>query len=300
MIVTFWGVRGSTPVPGPDTLRYGGNTACVAVEIEDRILIIDAGTGIRRLGNELLEHPKEVFLLLTHPHSDHTVGFPFFAPLYQQGSRSHILDYEHEGRSFSLFDLFDGMHVPMRRAQMSRGCRQCADEPLSFLKRHGFETAMISLNHPGGALGYRITHDGRSFAHLTDNELRASEPTTAFEQFVAFCHGADVLSHDAQYIDTDLPDKSGWGHSTVADACELAIAAHVRCLVLFHQDPDRTDDEVDAIQADARKRLQPHGIDCIAAYEGLRIDLTSSAEVAVSGAGAEGARRSGGSRRIQH
>jgi phosphoribosyl 1,2-cyclic phosphodiesterase len=291
MIVTFWGVRGSTPVPGPDTLRYGGNTACVTVEIGGRILVIDAGTGIRRLGNELLENPKEVFLLLTHPHSDHTVGFPFFAPLYQPGSRCHVLDYEHAGQRFSLFDLFDGMHIPMQRTQMSGLCQQTSEEPLSYLKRHGFATKAIALNHPGGALGYRITHEGRSFVHLTDNELRASdERTTTFDEFVAFCHGADVLSHDAQYVDVDLPDKSGWGHSTVADTCDLAIAAHVGRLIFFHHDPDRTDDAVDAIQAAAQERLAPHGIDCIAAYEGLRIDLGATVEVAARGAAAEGGR----------
>lgn len=274
MIVTFWGVRGSTPAPGPETVRYGGNTACVTAEIEDRILIIDAGTGIRSLGTALRHDRRRMFLVLTHPHYDHILGFPFFAPLYEPGSRIHCIDYDNAGRTFTVEQMFDGVHVPMRLAQVADACERTYDDGLGLLARNGFDVRAISLNHPGGALGYRITHAGRSFVHITDNELAVPEPrTTSFAGFVEFCRGADLLAHDAQWIDDDMPAHRGWGHSTVAQACDLAAAAGVGRLVLFHHDPDRTDDALDALQEQARDRLAPHGIDCVAAYEGLRIDL---------------------------
>jgi phosphoribosyl 1,2-cyclic phosphodiesterase len=273
MLVTYWGVRGSTPVPGAGTLRYGGNTACVAVEIGERILVIDAGTGIRNLGASLLGRPKQILLLLTHVHGDHVIGFPFFAPLFSSDTECYLLDYVHAGRSFSLVQLFDGIHVPMGLAHITRGCER-RDDALGFLARHGFTTTAVALNHPGGALGYRIEENGRSFVHITDNELGQPEPrTTSFEGFVEFCRGADVLSHDAQWIEGELPKRSGWGHSTVDEACELALASRVRRLVLFHHAPERDDDAVDRIQDHARARLEPHGIQVTAAFEGLRIEL---------------------------
>lgn len=274
MIITFWGVRGSTPVPGPDTLRYGGNTSCVSVEVDGRVLIIDAGTGIRRLGNVLATAEKEMFLVLTHLHEDHLIGFPFFAPLFHQHARLHLLDYRHDGRSYSLVDMFDGVHVPIRVTQISDVCAHSHQDGLGFLVDNGFDTRSIPLNHPGGALGYRIVHGGRTFVHLTDNELSATDTyATPFAEFVDFCRGADVLSHDAQWVTADLPAKQGWGHSTVDETCELAVAAGVGQLVLFHHDPDRTDDQLDSIEAAARERLARYGIDCVAAYEGLRLDL---------------------------
>jgi phosphoribosyl 1,2-cyclic phosphodiesterase len=276
MLVTFWGVRGSTPVCGADTLRYGGNTSCVSIEAGGRILVIDAGTGIRRLGQTLVGDKREVFLALTHLHGDHIIGFPFFAPLYERGSRMHLLDYRHGGTPYSLIQLFDGVHVPMHIGQVATGWDRPQEATETYLARHGFDTATIPLNHPGGALGYRISDAGRTFVFITDNELAAPEITTTFEQFAAFCRGADVLVHDAQWIEGELPARAGWGHSTVAQACELAIAAGVRCLVLFHHDPDRSDDAIDALQADARRVLTPHGIECTAAFEGLRFELSAA------------------------
>jgi ribonuclease BN (tRNA processing enzyme) len=253
----------------------------VTVEIGDRILVIDAGTGIRSLGAALRHDRRQMFLLLTHPHYDHILGFPFFAPLYEPGARIHCIDYENAGRTFTVEQMFDGVHVPMRLAQVAAACERT--HGLDFLAGSGFDVRAIPLNHPGGALGYRIAHAGRSFVHITDNELAAPDPrTTSFATFVEFCRGADLLAHDAQWIDDDLPAHRGWGHSTVAQACDLAAAAGAGRLVLFHHDPDRTDDALDALQEQARDRLAPHGIDCVAAYEGLRIDLGALAPVQTS------------------
>lgn len=283
MIVTYWGVRGSTPSPGPATNRYGGNTACVTVEIDERILIIDAGTGIRPLGAALRGDARDMYVVLTHPHYDHILGFPFFAPLYERTGRLHCIDYRNADRVYSVAEMFDGVHVPMRLAQVADACAHTHEDAHSFLARRGFHVRTIALNHPGGALGYRLTHQGRTFVHITDNELFPPEPrTTSFHEFAEFCRGADVLSHDAQWIDEDLPARAGWGHSTVAQAAELAIAASVRRLVLFHHDPDRDDDAVDALQADARDRLAPYGIECDAAHEGMRLDLAAPSHAGVS------------------
>jgi ribonuclease BN (tRNA processing enzyme) len=135
------------------------------------------------------------------------------------------------------------------------------------------EVEALPVNHPGGAYGYRVTDAGRRFVFIPDNEIEAADPTTPYEEIVAFCRGADVLCHDAQYLDDDMPAKHGWGHSCLRNTCRLAIDAGVRHLVFFHHDPDRTDDQLDAMQASARRFLEPYGIACTAAYEGLGITL---------------------------
>jgi phosphoribosyl 1,2-cyclic phosphodiesterase len=274
MIVTFWGVRGSIPVPGPGTLRYGGNTACVSITIDRRVLIIDAGTGIYALGNALAGTGHEFFLLFTHPHADHLQGFPFFLPLYRPEERIHFIDYEHEHRSFCPVDLFDGVHVPMDRSAVVARWDRCQEDCGAYLAQAGFQVSTIKLNHPGGSLGYRVSDGNHSIVHITDNELRAHTPgATPFETFVEFCRGVDVLSHDAQWTDTEAISRRGWGHSSLPDVCDLAVAAGVRRLILFHHDPARSDDQVDALQDLARQRLAQNGIQCDAAHEGMKIEF---------------------------
>lgn len=273
MIVNFLGVRGSVPVPGRETLRYGGNTSCVAVEADDRVLLLDAGTGIRRAGDMVRHHGGEAFVVLTHPHADHVQGFPFFAPLFEPGTTLHLPDWTPEGRRWSLLDLLDGVQVPITPAALRARIERPREDAESYLRRHGWDVATLPLNHPGGALGWCVRHRERSFVHLTDNELRAARPVTSFERMVEFCRSADLLSHDAQLTDAERAAYAGWGHSTVSDACALAIAAGVRRLVLFHHDPERDDDAVDALCDQAGELLRPHGIACYAASESLRIDL---------------------------
>lgn len=275
MLVTFWGVRGSTPVPGPTTLRRGGNTSCVTVESGGHVLVIDAGTGIRNLGRSLIAaESREIFLLLTHLHGDHIIGFPFFSPLFRADASIRLIDYTHDGRGYSLLELFDGRHVPMRSDQLAADCaRTSTERGLAMLAACGFEIATLPLNHPGGALAYRVTVGGRSFVHITDNELGATGGPTSFEAFAEFCAEADLLSHDAQWLDTETAARRGWGHSSVTEACDLAAAAGARRLVLFHHDPDRDDDAIDRLEAEAAQRLSISGIPCVAAAEGLRVEL---------------------------
>ena len=272
MRVTYWGVRGSLPSPGPDTVRYGGHTSCVSVERDGVVLVLDAGSGIRSLGRSLLGGGQDIVVALTHPHEDHLLGFPFFGPLYERDRRIDVLDWTGGTEAYSLLSMFGGRHVAVPRAQVAAVCRR-SDDALALLRKKGFETRTQRLNHPGGATGWRIEADGVAFVHLTDNEIDGPGARTSFDELVEFCRGADVLSHDAQYLDADLPEKHGWGHSVVGRVCDLAAAAQVGRLVLFHHDPDRTDDELDAVGAMAADRLAGDGLACEPAREGLVLDL---------------------------
>ena len=273
MIVTFWGVRGTIPSPGEHTVRYGGNTTSVSVEIEDKVLALDAGSGIRLLGEALLGSQQDIFVLLTHLHADHIIGFTYFYPLYEQGRLVRLLDYPHADGPWTPLSLFDGVHFPLNPEDLPSAHRRVEEDALTYLGEHGFHVDALPVNHPGGALGYRITHQERCFVFIPDNELDATEPMTSMDEIVAFCHNADVLCHDAQFRHDDMPEKHGWGHSCVHHVCELAIAAQVKHLVLFHHDPNRTDEALDALQDDARTLLAPYGITCTAAYEGLKLNL---------------------------
>ena len=273
MTVTFWGVRGSFTTAGAGVLRYGGNTSCVGVQIDKKLLVIDAGSGVRILGDLLDESIRDVFFILTHLHRDHIEGFPFFAPLYQQGRRIHLVDYCRGTQRWSLISMLDGVNYPMRPDSIIAEYALIPDNGIDYLREHGFSVDRLRVNHPGGAYGYRVRSPARTFVHIPDNELFPSDPETGFDELVSFCASADVLSHDAMYVDAELPEKTGWGHSTVSQACRLAIAARVGRLVLFHHDPYRNDEQVDMLQRGAEKALEPHGIECTAAYEGLTIEL---------------------------
>ncbi|MCI0436162.1 MAG: MBL fold metallo-hydrolase [Gemmatimonadetes bacterium] len=273
MIVRFWGVRGSIAVPGAATLRYGGNTACVSIEIGNRMLILDAGTGIRVLGQQLAGTEQHLSVLISHAHADHIAGFAFFAPLYEPGRRIDVIDFEEAGRAWSLLELFDGLHSPVLRVQAAAASRRPGGADLKALRDIGFDVRTIPLNHPGGAWGFRITDDGRSFVYMTDNEIDAGDARTSFAGFADFCRGADVLCHDAQFLEEEMPARVRWGHTSVERACDLAIAAGVRRLVLFHHDPDRTDTALDRIAQTAAQRTTPHGTRCDVAWEGLCIQL---------------------------
>lgn len=273
MIITFWGVRGSVPVPGHETSRYGGNTSCVSVEIDGRVLFLDAGTGIRLAGDSLDVARREIFISLSHLHTDHILGFPYFTPLFDPAMTVYLPDYDHAGRRGSLLDLLDRVHIPIGPDMLEARIVRPEGEGTAWLVSQGWDVATLPLNHPGGSLGWRVRHADRTFVHITDNELFAESPETAFEAVAAFCHGADLLSHDAQWLNGEMEHRNGWGHSSVAQACALAIAADVKTLVLFHHDPRRTDDAIDALRAEAQAELRPHGIQCIAASEGLRLEL---------------------------
>jgi phosphoribosyl 1,2-cyclic phosphodiesterase len=278
MTLQFWGVRGSIPTPGPSTMRYGGNTACVSVDLgHDTLLVLDAGTGIRPLGEDLAAKDTDIFVLLSHAHWDHIQGFPFFAPIYQPHRLISILPTR-MGHTLwcPTLEQMDGMHFPVTLEDLPARVLCLMERGLEVLQERGCHLSWIATNHPGGGTGYRIERAGRSLVYLTDNELEPPyEKATSFDEFATFCRQTDVLIHDAQYLQNDMPAKHGWGHSLVPQACQLAVAAEVKHLILFHHDPARTDDGLDAIQEEARAWIQTQNrhMQCTAAYEGLVVDI---------------------------
>src|SRR5712691_5489668 len=273
MTLQFWGVRGSIPTPELSTLRYGGNTACVSLDLgHNTCLVLDAGTGIRTLGEAIATRDTDIFVLLSHAHWDHIQGFPFFAPLYQPHRRISLLPTP-MGHTLwcAPLDQMDGTHFPVTPEEIPAEVLCLMEGGQAVFQERGCSLEWIATNHPGGGAGYRIEHEGRSVVYLTDNELEPPyEKATEFDEFAAFCRHTDVLIHDAQYLQSDMPAKHGWGHSLVRQACELAVAAEVKHLILLHHDPERTDDGLDAIQEAERAWLhtQDRHMQCTVAYEG--------------------------------
>ena len=281
MQIRFFGVRGSIPAPGPSTARYGGNTVCVQVTLADGTTVIfDAGTGLRDLGKLLISEgvPGPYHLLLTHIHWDHIIGLPFFAPLYKPDT--HVMLYplvnEVQAEKRRKQILFDGVHFPVRSEDIPAKLEEVY--PSEAIWRIGSATIRrVGLNHPGGAQGFRVDDaDGKSFAYLTDNELSPPRAaTSALADIAAFARDVDVLAHDAQYVDEDMPKKHGWGHSTIDDVLVLAKESGTPHVVLFHHEPERDDDALDAIDVRVKAWLKQNagGAQGTVAYEGLKISL---------------------------
>jgi phosphoribosyl 1,2-cyclic phosphodiesterase len=278
MRVTFYGVRGSVPAPGPDTARYGGNTSCVEVVLSDgTTLVLDAGTGLRGLGRSLLEKGKvpPIHLLLSHTHWDHILGLPFFGPLWRKDTELFVYPLASDAQERFQRTIFDDIHFPV----------SANDVPakVEFKKPEGATWQIgsalvrrIALNHPGGAQGFRIEDaDGTSLAYLTDNELGETGAVTSLDELARFSDGATLLIHDSQYVAADMPNKRGWGHSVVDDVLRLGVLAEVGTLALFHHDPDRTDVELDAIAQRASNWVREHTQEThlIVASEGATLEL---------------------------
>jgi phosphoribosyl 1,2-cyclic phosphodiesterase len=279
MRVTFYGVRGSTPAPGPDTARYGGNTSCVDVRLADgSIVVLDAGTGMRKLGSTLknggLDRP--VHLLLSHTHWDHILGLPFFAPVWSESTTLNVYPLASEAQERFQRTIFDDIHFPVSASDIPA--------KVDFIKPDkevwqigSARVTRIALNHPGGAQGFRIDdEDGASLAYLTDNELsQRGEAVLSPETLARFADGVTALIHDAQYLSSDMPEKYGWGHSVVDEVLRLGVLATPRKLALFHHDPERSDDELDVIGERAAHWMAEHApnTELMIAREGLVLDL---------------------------
>jgi len=252
--IKFWGVRGSVTCAYPDFLEYGGNTACIEVEILDRTVILDAGSGLPWLGNSLLARGiKEFDLLMSHFHNDHTTGFNYFKPIYIPGHAIHLkaasnygdlsiegmirlhmqaelhpVQYDHLGSDLDCvgfaagdsFDLFDGLHV----------------------KTH-------MLNHPAGCTAYRLEAEGKVLVYATDTEHTAGKRD---QGLVDFIKGADLVIYDCTYSEEEFPDRLGWGHSTWNEGVRICQLAGVKQMAMFHYSPDYNDDQIQALERDAK------------------------------------------------
>ena len=283
MKITFYGVRGSTPVCGFQTMKYGGNTSCVHIELEfGHDLIFDAGTGIRHLGQRLTSKSTPVSILLSHGHWDHVQGYPFFAPIYQPERDINVyIHVESQHRMLcSLFEKMDGSNFPVRAEDLPSNC-VCKFKGVEseLYEREGVRVIRQPLNHPGGGVAYKIDENNVTCAYVTDNELDPPyAQSSTYDQWVEYLHGVDVLIHDAQYTEDDMPRKHGWGHSLISQVRQLATDAEVGALVMFHHDPDRSDSDLDEIQIENEKYLKSHHAPTrsICAAEGMQLQLTRS------------------------
>jgi CheY-like chemotaxis protein len=293
MRIRFWGTRGSLAKPGPDTLRYGGNTSCVEVRAADgTLLVLDCGTGAHDLGRALMapgELPRRGHLLISHTHWDHIQGFPFFGPLFVPDTEWDV--YAPRGLSRSLEATLAGQmeyaYFPITLAQMGAVIRYHDIEEGSF-EAGGIRVTARYLNHPAVALGYRLEADGAVFVYATDHEPHSRhQPDTQSagaapapvhpedQRHIDFLAGADLVVHDAMYTDAEYPAKMSWGHTAAEQAVDYAIAARARRLALFHHDPGRDDEAIDVLveTCDARARAASSPLQVFGAAEGQVIDL---------------------------
>ena len=279
MKIRFWGVRGSIPCPGPHTAKYGGNGACIELRVgeKNKLIIIDAGSGIRELGNHLMKHdlpngPIEAKLFLSHTHWDHIMGFPYFTPIYVPGTKLDVfgpVTFEED----PLEDVVGGQmkyrYFPVNVGELASDIHYArVKEEEGIDLGDGLTLTTKFLNHPITALGYRFEYEGKVFCTCYDHEpfrnLFITDPDdpdydesmayegdeVAKEQNQAiedFFSGADLLVHDTQYTQEEYAGRIGWGHSYFEHAIEAAAKVGVKKLALFHHDPDRTDDQIDEL-----------------------------------------------------
>jgi len=273
--VTIWGSRGSLASAGEETIRYGGNTACVQVEGADRsVIVLDAGTGMRRAGSALAGDGRPIHVLLTHLHMDHIQGLGFFRPLFEPGREIHIWgppsttqDLRARLTRYLSPPLFP---VRIRDLASHLELHDVLAEPWTI---GGFTITAAGIVHPGPTVGYRIEADGTGMAYLPDHEPILGGPltTTAWLSGFVLVRGVDLLLHDGQYTDDEYGQRVGWGHSSISHAVQVADLAKARDLLLIHHDPDHSDDLIDDLVADAT-RLRRHGT-VGAAREGMVLEL---------------------------
>lgn len=296
-LVRFWGVRGSVPVPGPDTVFYGGNTSCIELRADDEIIVLDAGTGIRPLGLRLVEEfrdqPLELTLLISHTHWDHIQGFPFFLPAYEPKNRIHILGYEgaRDGLASVLSGQMESPYFPIGLKELPGNILIKEMKELEF--RVGKVRVQANfMNHPGICMGYRLSTSCGAVAYLPDNEPFYRSSLSSDTQFtpkvegleyaqtedlkmVEFIQQADILIIDSQYDSEEYQAHAGWGHGCLDEVVRLALKGRVKRLILFHHDPSHDDRKISSMAEQARKLVADHKSDLVveAAREGAEIEL---------------------------
>ncbi len=298
MKIKFWGVRGSIATPGESTTRYGGNTSCTELHLDDdNLLILDAGTGIRNLGNALAERNGRVkaYILITHPHWDHIQGFPFFKPAFVEGNEITIIGPEARGVTLAelIAEQMNKIYFPVKLSELQARINFM---PLKEDTVKVFDAKVTSffVNHPGFTLGYRISYGGKSLAYISDNEPYTRETASLFsngepdvlklfenydgdpnKRVIDAIRGADVLIHDSTYTPEQYADHIGWGHSHYLHTLKVAAEAGVKKLFLFHYDPVMDDDSLDEVMDRCRKEMkrQNYGFTLEAAKEGKEFEF---------------------------
>jgi phosphoribosyl 1,2-cyclic phosphodiesterase len=298
MRLKFWGTRGSISTPGKETVRYGGNTPCVELRLSStELIILDAGTGIRNLGETLIEGGESIkaFILISHPHWDHTQGFPFFKPAFISGNEITIVGGETGKVSLQkmISDQMNKIYFPIQLNELKATLKFKKVEEETF-NVFDAKVQTIFVNHPSFAIGYRITQGGKSVVYISDNEpydrrvaesIQNVEKTIMEKYHVAsgdpnqrifdFVRDADVLIHDATYTPEEYVNRVGWGHSHYLFTLKVAAEGNVKHLVLFHHDPAHNDDKVDDILKKCQKEIRNrhYEFQCSAAIEGTEIDV---------------------------
>lgn len=263
-VIQFWGVRGSIPTPGKDTVRYGGNTSCIEMHIGGKRLIFDGGTGLQELSKDLMQDlPPETHMFFTHYHWDHIQGFPFFTPAFVKGHRLHIYGtLPQNGDSLEKHFIERVLHpnspIPLAGMQADLKFTHIVCGDTFEMDDITFETG--HLNHPNNAMGYRVNWNGHSVFYCTDTE---HYPDRLDDNVIKLAQGADMLIYDAMYTDKEYHNpkapKIGWGHSTWEEGVKIAEAAGVKTLVIFHHEPSHSDDFLDELD-DEIKAVFPNSV----------------------------------------
>lgn len=271
MKVTFWGVRGTFPATGARYVRYGGDTMCIEVNCGGSIVVLDAGTGLRMLGEKLRSAPgpTNVSLLLSHAHIDHLLGFLQFAPLWRDDTRLTVWSPQsaNDDAGEAARILLAPPFTPEGAADFPARIEWRTLKPLELVEAApGVRVTAFLVNHPGGAFGYRIDHSGRTLVYITDHEHgdRAQDDRLAW-----IARNADLLIYDATFTEEEMASRRGWGHSTWPAGMRLRDKAGGKLVAFAHHDPMRSDDDLDRMAHDAARA----GTNAVFAREGLTIDL---------------------------
>jgi phosphoribosyl 1,2-cyclic phosphodiesterase len=277
MLIRCWGARGSIPVSGQDYVCYGGDTTCIEIRTrDDDIIIIDAGSGIRRLGNRLLaEDRHEYTMIFTHAHWDHIMGFPFFKPIYLSETRIGLFGcpFAQDSVKAMISRIMTPPNFPVRFEEITAEIsfqKACQDT----FALGSLSVTPIALSHPNQGMGYRFEEEGKSFVFLTDNELTYRHPGgMGYEDYCSFVKGADLLIHDAEYRPEDYHLTRTWGHSVFTDTLRLALDAGVARLGLFHHNQERTDRALDEMTKECRRVATGRPLQCFAVHQDMEIAL---------------------------
>ncbi|MBD97466.1 MBL fold metallo-hydrolase [bacterium] len=275
--IKFFGVRGSLPISGDSYCRYGGKTTCLQITLDNGYsLIVDAGTGIVDLGDQIINKTDPLFIYFTHFHWDHIQGLPFFKPLYIPNQVIHFIANQPVGWNQNIVSQMNGKQFPVCFDQLPSDCLFHQFKSSTLELPPSMNMTAMAANHPGGYTIYKLTVDKQSIAICTDNELLATGPANqSMQDFAQQFNNCDVLIHDCQYLPEEMASKSGWGHSEYRSVCDLAAMANIKQLVLTHHDPCRTDQDIDEIRERINFYIKEknYSFSITMAYEGLKLHV---------------------------